>query len=293
MKLIKLLELHHSQVTPQSIPENFGDGFLCQYNKIYSALRSQAVSLGYSFSEDNNLHAMVLPFAHLEQIFSTKKIPMMNNVSVFDSLDKNLLKEIEWFDVEMGYKRNYLFHESCHVVARDLLQKVPLENRILSLLFEESFANTTELFALAEADSKAHQIFFSANAYTVAFEDSDRLNQIIKKFGFEKCFQFTTLAYLHSNLLHPTYTDKDFKAVSKFIFKKELTQPEAQQIGFLAEMAFSLDEGFKYATRGLHFKLNNYSESDFNQLKKSYLSTVLNFADTANLLDSFTKVFYI
>ena len=146
---------------------------------------------------------------------------------------------------------------------------------------------------MAEANTKEHQIFFSANSYTIAFEDSDRLNQILKKFGFEKCFQFTTLAYLHSNLLYPTYTDKDFKAVTKFIFKKDLTQPEAQQIGFLAEMAFSLDEGFKYATRGLHFKLNNYSESDFNQLKKSYLNALLNSADTANLLDTLSKVFYI
>ena len=288
-----MIELHHNHVTPNSVPENFGDGFLCLNNKIYAAVRNKALNLGYTFSEDNNLHAMVLPFAHLEQIFSTKKIPMMNNVSVFDSLDKKLLKEIEWFDVEMGYKRNYLFHESCHVVARDLLETTKLENRILSLLLEESFANATELFGMAEANSEEHQVFFSANSYTIAFEDLDRLNQIIKKFGFEKCFQFTVLAYLHSNLLHPTYTDKDFKAVSKFIFKKDLTQPEAQQIGFLAEMAFSLDEGFKYATRGLHFKLNNYSEADFNQLKKSYLSVLLNSTQTANLLDSLTKVFYI
>ena len=280
-------------MTSKSVAENFGDGFLYQHNPIYSAIRNQAVKLGYTFSEENNLHAMVLPFAHLEQIFSSKKIPMMNNVSVFDSLDQKLLKEIEWFDVEMGYKRNYLFHESCHVVARDLLQKIPLDNRIINLLLEESFANTAELFAMAQADSKEHQIFFSANSYTIAFEDSDRLNQIIKKMGFVKCFQFTVLAYLHSNLLHPTYTDKDFKGVSKFIFKKDLTQPEAQQIGFLAEMAFSLDEGFKYATRGLHFKLNNYSESDFNQLKKSYLNPLLNSDHTANLLDSLTKVFYI
>ncbi|MBC7754882.1 MAG: hypothetical protein H7Z71_11640 [Moraxellaceae bacterium] len=293
MKLSQLLELHHGQVTSNSVADNFGDGFLCQHNKIYSAIRAQAIGLGYSFSEDNNLHAMVLPFAHLEQIFSTKKIPMMNNVSVFDSLGKKLLKEIEWFDVEMGYKRNYLFHESCHVVARALLEKVPLENRILSLLFEESFANATELFAMVEANTKEHQIFFAANSYTIAFEDSDRLIQIIKKFGFEKCFQFTILAYLHSNLLYPTYTDKDFKLVTKFIFKKDLTQPEAQRIGFLAEMAFSLDEGFKYATRGLHFKLNNCSESDFSQLKKSYLNALLNSADTANLLDTLGKVFYI
>jgi len=285
--------MHKAHNLAQSLPQNFGDGFLCQNNKIYSAIRDQAVNLGFTYSEENNLHAMVLPFAHLEQIFTTKKIPMMNNVSVFESLGSKSLHEIEWSELEMGYKRNYLFHESCHVVARDILRQFDVENKILSLLIEESFANVSELFAMTLAIEEAHQIFFAANSYTVAFEDADRLNQIVKKFGFDKCFQFTLLAYLHSNLLYPTYTDKDFKAVTKFIFKKELTQPEAQQIGFLAEMAFSLDEGFKYATRGLHFKLNNYSEADFNQLKKSYLSALIASPNTANMLDTFAKVFYI
>ncbi|MBC7458071.1 MAG: hypothetical protein H7235_07325 [Bdellovibrionaceae bacterium] len=293
MKLFKLLELHKTHSTPGSIQNNFGDGFLCQNNKIYATIRDHATKLGFTCSEENNLHAMVLPFAHLEQIFTTKKIPMMNNVSVFEALGNKALQEIEWVEVEMGYKRNYLFHESCHVVARDILEKSNVENKILSLLLEESFANASELFAMTLAEEEGHQIFFSANSYTIAFEDADRLNQIVKKFGFDKSFQFTLLAYLHSNLLYPTYTDKDFKALTKFIFKKELTQPEAQQIGFLAEMAFSLDEGFKYATRGLHFKLNNYSEADFNQIKKSYLSTLLASANTANMLDTMVKVFYI
>ncbi len=293
MKLFKLLELHKSHSTPQSVAHNLGDGFLCQNNKVYAAIRDCAVKLGYSYSEENNLHAMVLPFAQLEQIFTTHKIPMMNNVSVFEALGNKALQEIEWSEVEMGYKRNYLFHESCHVVARDILQKSNIENRILSLLLEESFANVCELFGMTLADAEAHQIFFSANSYTIAFEDSDRLNQIVKKFGFDKCFQFALLAYLHSNLLYPTYTDKDFKTVTKYIFKKELTQPEAQQIGFLAEMAFSLDEGFKYATRGLHFKLNNYSEADFNQLKKAYLKDLIASQGTANMLDTLVKVFYI
>ncbi len=293
MKLIKLLELHNAHSTPYAVPHNFGDGFLCQNNKIYAIIRDHSLKLGYTYSEENNLHAMVLPFAHLEQIFATHKIPMMNNVSVFEALGLKSLKEIEWQEIEMGYKRNYLFHESCHVVARDILQKSNIENKILSLLLEESFANVSELFAMTLADQEAHQIFFSANSYTIAFEDADRINQIIKKFGFEKCFQFTLLAYLHSNFLYPTYTDKDFKALTKFIFKKELTQPEAQQIGFLAEMAFSLDEGFKYATRGLHFKLNDYSEADFNHLKKSYLSQLIASTNMTNLLDSLAKVFYI
>jgi hypothetical protein len=293
LKLIKLLDLHKACLPVHAVSHNFGDGFLCQNNKVYAAIRDRTLKLGFTYSEENNLHAMVLPFAYLEQIFKTQKIPMMNNVSVFEALGSKALQEIEWQEVEMGYKRNYLFHESCHVVARDILQKMNIDNKILSLLLEESFANVSELFAMTLADQEAHQIFFSANSYTIAFEDADRLNQIVKKFGFDKCFQFTLLAYLHSNLLHPTYTDKDFKALTKFIFKKELTQPEAQQIGFLAEMAFSLDEGFKYATRGLHFKLNDYSEADFNQLKKSYLSQLIASPNTSNVLDSLSKVFYI
>ena len=181
MKLFKLLELHKSHQTHQSVPHNFGDGFLCANNKVYAAIRDHAVKLGYTCSEENNLHAMVLPFAHLEQIFTSKKIPMMNNVSVFEALGNKALHEIEWQEVEMGYKRNYLFHESCHVVARDILQRSNVENRILSLLLEESFANVSELFAMTLADEEGHQIFFSANSYTIAFEDADRLNQIIKK----------------------------------------------------------------------------------------------------------------
>lgn len=292
MKLLKILELHREFTTEQTLKNNLGDGFLCAHNKIYQDIRQQTLQQGFKFSETHNERFIALPFAQLEEIFKTHQIPMINNLLALETIPSEILKSIDWNDIEMGYKRNYLFHESCHVVARNIIKKSGCVNKIMNLLLEESFANACELFGMIEAETTAHQIFYNANSYSTVFEDRPRLKSIIKNLGFENCFRFTVLAYLHSNFLFSRYSVADFQQIIHFIFKQDLKKPDLQQLEFLTQMAFSLDETFKMATRALHFKLNQYSEAEFSVLKKDYLKSGFSAYEIPNILDSMVKVFY-
>lgn len=292
MKLNQVLEQHKLFSKETGLENNLGDGFLYHTNKIYRAIRKNVHSLNYSFSQEKNDHFIVLPFAQLNHIFTTKTIVLVDNVSVLKAIDPSVQKIIDWDEIEIGYRRNYLFHESCHTVAHEIFKKNPMNHPMIQLLLEEAFANTCELFGMAEAQTIVHQIFYGANSYSVAFEDIPDLNQSIQSLGFNDSFKFTVLAYLHSNFLFSRFSVADFKHVSSFVFKRELSKKEINQAAFLSQMAFSLDEHFKKVTRSLHFKLHQYSEVEFTQLRSEYLKKGLSFNQVANILDSMIEVFY-
>jgi hypothetical protein len=289
MKLLKILETHNQHHSPNTFSNNLGDGFLYDKNSFYKTVRDHALKLGYKYSSDYNNSFVVLPYAQLEDIFKSKKILMLDNVSVFKNFNLKALNLIEWSEIETGYRRNYIFHESCHVIARDILKV----DSLLNLLFEESFANTCEVFGMIQADTEIHRLFYETNSYSAAFSDAKKIKSIVGNLGAENVFKFTIMAYLHSNFLYSLYTKSEVKAVADYVFKCSVSSENLQQLQFMAQLAFSLDETFKQQTRRLHFKLNGLDESDFLKLKSEYLKRVLASQDAANILDTMAKVFYI
>jgi hypothetical protein len=291
IKLIKILDQHNNFSTKNAnaILDNLGDGFLLEHNKFYKIVRDRIWLLGYTFSNEYNNQFIVLPFTQLEEIFLSQKILLLDNVTVLKNINLKALHLIEWSEIEIGFRKNYIFHESCHVIGREIISNSTKQPDLLKLLLEESFANACEFFGMCEANSEVHKIFYESNSYATNFSDQSKIQN---KFGAEKVFKFTILSYLHSNFLNFSYTKSEIKLVTDFVFGEKLTSSDVQQLQFVAQVAFSLDDNFKQLTRQLHFKLNGLDEADFIQLKQNYLDQVIKSKLLANTLDSLVKVFY-
>ena len=164
MKLCRLLEIHELHRAPLSLDDNLGDGALYQTNSIYRHIRDASVKAGYKFSSDKNNFYDALPLSQLDQILTKKIIPYTDNVSVLRNIEKSQPRITEWPDLQFHLKRNFIFHESCHAVARSCRPEafpVGAAYQVLQMLFEESYANACELLAVTEVDDKvAQQIFY-------------------------------------------------------------------------------------------------------------------------------------
>ena len=308
MKISEILKTHHKEnnnlvveskdtTLLLSLIHNLGDAFLIKHNFIYNKIRKMTISHGFSYSEKVSNLFLVLPFASLENIFETKTIFMLDNISALEKIEKMNPYSVEWIEVLTGYRKNYLFHESCHVVSRKILETAffksdKIDELLLKLIFEESFANACELMGQVQASTPLHRIFYEANSYSVAFHDNKKIQIICDHYDSKNIFKFLILAYIHSNFLNRSYSKFDLNQVINYIFISQQSQQQVQQLQSLAAIAFSLDDIFKNQTRKLHFKIHQINELDFQGLKSKYLSLILNDPATSNILDSMAKIFY-
>ena len=97
---------------PHSLPENFGDGYLCEHNRIYRNIRKQGVSRGTAGLGGNSrwFDYMVFPLVNFDELINSKEIPYIDNYSVLlrlsqkhpkmtlpESFSAMLLREITCF----------------------------------------------------------------------------------------------------------------------------------------------------------------------------------------------------
>lgn len=254
MKLSTLLSQHSANSSSGDIHGNIGDSFLVQNNKIYRQIRLKALSLGYIFSDDPNSDYLALPMAQLESVLDNKKIPYLNNVQPLINLNERTRSSLDWDHVIDNIKPNYIFHESCHAIARHFsFQNDDLKTKILVTLLEESFANTCEFLAMADAQDQIHLLFLEINSYFTVFEDRTNLKKAIEKYGLTSIFKFMLLSYLHSNFLND---DMDNSTLKKVIVLSDFkTDPEMKVLKSLGENAFLLNPRFRYNTTEMYLRL--------------------------------------
>jgi hypothetical protein len=265
MKLSRLLE-QHKKFKDQGLSESLGDGFLMAHNRMYRQVRNAALSFGYKFTTDRNEAYEAFPLLQLESLLKAKTLPYVNNVIPFESLTAVQLENITWEDLEGNIKRNFVFHEGCHAIARALAQKHfkaeisghdldAQRLRALRMLLEESCANTAELLGVVDATDTTHRIFYEMNSYVCEFEQRTNLKNALAEFGEEFFTAFMVLCYLHSNFLREHFEDKDIKSILDLISKNTFTDKQLKTLKALAKVVFNLSERFRYQTTGFHLRL--------------------------------------
>jgi len=152
-----------------------------------------------------------------------------------------------------------VFHESCHGISRTLSSQLPLpltpQESVLHLLLEESFSNTCELLAVAEAHDQYHRIFFEWNSYTALFEERTHLKNALSEFGEMPIFKFFLLSYLHANFLLDGLDEKAFARVVSLTMDSALESRQLKVLRALAKTAFTLNPRFRDVTSGFYLKL--------------------------------------
>ncbi|MBC7741198.1 MAG: hypothetical protein H7061_03315 [Bdellovibrionaceae bacterium] len=296
MKLKRLLQHHEAHRGSHVLVDNLGDGLLCQENKIYGRIRLAALKAGYQFSAENNNFYEALPLSQLETILTKKIIPYTDNVTVLKQIEKTHPNVSDWQDIGMHLKRNYVFHESCHAVARSVapVQMTQSEQlRVLQMLLEESFANTCELLAVCDAGETAHQIFYEINSYSFLFEERAHLSSLLKNMNPKLVTLVLLLTYLFSNYLFDEIDDSTLKRVIKIAQSKSdatLSVAQLKSLRQTVKLCFTLDESFKLVTTSFYLRLNGIKTDtrrhlDFDFLKyfeseknlQDYLRTLVNF----------------
>lgn len=258
MKITQLLDVHNKYSNKPSLSSNFGDGYLIHHNSIFKNIRLSTINYGFLFTENTNVDYQTLPLVQLESILDEKKFPFLDNVSVLKKLSDRL-HDVNWNDLNHGLKKNYLFHESCHAVARSVFEKEPINKKfpVLQILIEESFANTCEFLAIIDVHDKIHRIFYEQNSYTFLPDIRINLKNCVADIGIKKLFKFMLLAYLHSNFLKPNLTDIHFYQILKFIDIESTNHKYLKSLRALSKIALTLDLEFRSVTTQLHLRLNN------------------------------------
>lgn len=271
VKLTRLLETHRSFSSENGLENNFGDLYLIKKNRIFSHIRHQALAANFGYSNERNDNYNALPLSQLENVLKTKTIPYLDNISVLDKLAADT--QITWEDIRDNLRKNYVFHESCHAVARSLMSAIYThelsQEKVLQILIEESFANTCEFMAVIDATDPIHRIFYEWNSYTSLFEERTHLERATKEMGDVAVFKFLLLSYLQANFLKTELSDKNLNRMINLSFENSLSDTrQLKTLRYLARITFTLDQRFREITTGFHLRLCGFQKS---------LSELLNF----------------
>jgi hypothetical protein len=214
MRIKRLLELHQNYKSSETLSLNLGDSYLYEHNLIFRKIRQICVKNETNYSLEINTNYLALPLSQLNSILENKKIPYYDNVDVLKLVEKSIPDSTDWDEVVDNLKKNYLFHESCHFVARHLSEEFKQsQEQIIILFIEESFANACELIGIVYTHDAAHRIFYEANSYIFVLDAKPTLLKLTQQYGLPLTLTFLIYCYLFSNFLHNQLSEKDFQEI--------------------------------------------------------------------------------
>ena len=255
MKIGRLLELHKRHAHKNSLPLNWGDGYLYSKNSIFRSIRNAAIADGFTFSFEPNADYSALPLSQLNTFIENKTIPYLDNVSVLTKVETKLPNVTLWDDVVDNLKQNHVFHETCHAVARSTIANTLKNDTILPLMIEESFANACELLGIVAAEDTAHRLFYESNSYIFMLEERSLLKALILDFGMEKAVQFVILFYLYSNYLRESLSDQDIEQITQLINVDRSLIKNPKILRSISKIAFQLNPRFRNITTVFYLRL--------------------------------------
>lgn len=297
MKLKNILR-HHSEFLSnagevKSLTGNLGDAYLLKNNQIYKDVRRAALQAGYTFTDQVDPFYASLPLSQLDTILSNRKIPFQNNVDVLLSLETKVPGQIEWDFICDGLKQNHIFHESCHAIARELKQVLKFDSnkqmQLILTMIEESFANTCEFLAVADAADAVHRLFYEWNSYICIFEEKSNIKKAISEIGRKEVFKFFIMAHLYSNFLNERWLESDFQRVLKLCLLDETSEANKKSLRVLSKEAFTLNPRFRYVTTSFYLRSNGYSENVEQALNFDPIHMIESNLSLQNWIDRLSK----
>ncbi len=282
MKLARLLELHNQNSPENHIVTNLGDGYLIKNNPIYRAIRTQSAQFSFTFTSEPNAAYTALPLTQLEVVLRNKSIPYVDNVTVLTQLEAMAPNLATWEEIKDNLKPNYLFHESCHAVARSAGAHLISRERhdderleyLVTMLLEESFANACELMAVIYIEESTHRIFFEINSYSHMYDARFILTALAKEMGTQSLFQFLVYTYLYSNFLRERLSDSELETVLHLIGIDENLLKSSKVLRSVSKIPFKLNLRFRTVTSLFHLRLCGFKFSPDEMLKFDFMNTI-------------------
>ncbi len=289
MKLTALLQKHET-TKAQGLLLSLGDGYLVTHNSVYGAVRKKVQTFDFKFSSSPTPEYLAFPMSQLENLLSSKTIYFQNNSDILSALDQKVPQQINWDHIGGNLKANYVFHESCHAIARSISTRLglatatDLKTKLVAMLLEESFANTCEFMAIMDAQDATHKTFLEVNSFFTKFDDRTHLKNLCSEVGQKNVFKFMIFAYLHSNFLNEHFTQQQMARVTKLTF-------DHKALKNLSKNAFELSPGFRFNTTELYLRLNGINENVLDALEFDYLAVIEQNPTFLKLIDELSEIF--
>jgi hypothetical protein len=254
----QLLSSHELHVSDQTLKNSLGDAYLFHFNPIFKNIRQAANQLKTTYQSPPDSDYQTLPYTQLEKILQSKCIPYYDNVSVL----KDLPKALDWSMIQNSLRKNFVFHESCHVIARDktksLIQTSDSQQKIFLRLLEESFANTLELLSIIYVHDSTHRNFYEVNSFTSLFEHQSHFKKASVELGTFEMFHMVLMGYVYSNFLKASLNDSDFKLILDLTFQKKKQSLNDKALKSILKLTFQLDLDFRLHITPLHLQLSGH-----------------------------------
>ncbi len=290
-----MLELHSKNDSPSALNKSWGDSFLLKHNAIYRAVRLQSAADGFSYQISTDTDYLALPLSQLETLLEQKKIFYTDNVSTLVKVESRIPQTTLWDEVYDNLKRNFVFHESCHAVARtqSILIFGPLsgDQRLIQVLLEESFANTCELLGIAHVEDASHEVFYEFNSYIFIYEIRPLIAELNKQIGFPHVFKMVWLAYLHSNFLYNRLDDKNFNKAVTYLQIQAFDSQTAKKLKSLLRVTFELNPRFKEVTTGFYLRYAGLVKTKRNINEIDFMKTLESDARYSDYLNKMCTLF--
>lgn len=261
MKLAKLLELDSPTTNPHVLKDVFGDAFLLAQNPVYQRVRELGVKAGVKYRAGLTANDIALPLARLEIYIQEKTLPYTPTRPALMELPPRVSQTTEWPQVADALKKNFLMHETAHVLFREAwpAKDNSTEAKVLRVLCEESFVNSVEMMGLHFADDNAHRAFYEANSYFFVADARVPLKNAIQDLGLSYVLAFAMLTYLRVNAFQEDFRDQDIDRMLKIA--GDLTAPTSvspqtrKALRALIKICADLNPAFRENTTGFHFRL--------------------------------------
>ncbi len=198
--------------TPNALPANFGDAFLCKHNFVYRNIRDAAIAQGFNYTTKPPFWYEILPLLSLREIYRTRLIPYRDTRRALRDLERAHPNLFTLGDLRsVDFRRNYVMHESVHGVVHSLLKQAPsqgdegarLRFDILDRVIGESMANAAETLGNAPCVADDHHELYVMNTFMPLRRPARaRLLRVLDALGFERTFKIVFFGYVFSNFLY-------------------------------------------------------------------------------------------
>jgi hypothetical protein len=250
-----LLQAHRQFSPAHALSENIGDGFLCEFNPVFRALREEARARGARFSDQPNAEYYTYPLMSLDEAMEARVIPYRPNASWLAKLAPLGFTLGDLKNGELQF--NYVFHESAHFVAHSALfgrrsvSRAPkTADTLLAIMVGEAFANMVECLASAFVEGEIGSFFLDANCHFRANEREVKvLRTSLSRFGAPATARALLAAFLYSNYLRERLSAGELVRVARFA---EI--PVSPALKRLVKIGLELNEEFRTVTTPLHLR---------------------------------------
>lgn len=247
----------HRRFTPgDSLPDNLGDGFLVQTNPVYRSIRREFLKRGFGYSPEDRHNYFAFPLMSLDVAIVHKTVPYRKNFAWLEVLEKEAPRKFTLTELKKSELQfNYLFHESAHFIAHDVLfgstapDSVPKNaDSLLKIFLGEAMANSVECLASVFTEGEIGGYFLDANCHFRATEkEAKALAKAAQKIGFRRLTKAVMASFLYANYLYERLNDREKKLVATIAGVEN-----SSVIAPAIRVGFELSEIFRTNTTHLH-----------------------------------------